>query len=808
MPNGALAGIKVLELGEGVSAPFCAKLFADYGAEVVKVESPSGDVARRWGPFPGDQADLEASGLFFFLNTNKKSVCLDLDRPRDRNHLERLLEWADLIVENLPPGRVQQWQLDYGQIARTNPRAVVVSLSPFGRTGPLAAWHGCDLNAYHFSAAGTRYCGRPDREPLELGTFAADFFAAYTAAAWGLAALLERERSGRGQHVDVAACECIAALFVGCQNIGAYAQDGTFERRTGVGMALGAPATILPARDGHVWMIALERAQWEGLVRAMGSPDWAQAELFGDMFERARNADLIYSLLEQWTREHSKHEIMQWCQERGCPTTALLTVEEIANHEHLKQRGYLVELEHPRLGRIRTLGAPIRLPECPGGPAHRAPVLGEDTEQVIAQLAAPPVQAESAAEPNAGDGNETYLPLEGVRVANFGWGWLGPVVGQTLGFLGAEVYKIESRARLDINRTLPPFAGGERDPNRSLQNHAAWAGNGSVTINLKKPEGQALARELVAHCDVAIENFGPGVMEKLHLSYRELRAVRPDLVLVSLPPAGLSGPLSRIRTYGMSLSSITGLDSLTGYPDGDPVPMENAFADPLGGIVGAFAALIALRYRRRTGQGQHVDCSQQEALAQLIAPAFMDYVLNGRVAGPRGNRHPCDAAVPHGVFPCAGEDRWITIAVFDDQQWQGLVEEMGRPGWATGLATLEQRRARVGEIEKKIGEWTSHFDRYELARRLQARGVCAAPVLAVPDLLEDEHYRARGTFVEVTHPLGFRETIYGAYVKMSRTRPRIEPGPAIGRDNEKVFRGLLGLSAERYRKLVEDQVIY
>ena len=156
--------------------------------------------------------------------------------------------------------------------------------------------------------------------------------------------------------------------------------------------------------------------------------------------------------------------------------------------------------------------------------------------------------------------------------------------------LGAEVYKIESRTRVDINRTLPPFGGGVRDPDRSIQNHAGWAGNGSVTINLKKPEGQELARQLVAHCDVAIENFGPGVMNKLHLGYEELRALKSDIILVSMPAAGLFGPLKDIRTYGMSLSSITGLDSLTGYSDGPPIPVENAFADPLGGIIGALAA--------------------------------------------------------------------------------------------------------------------------------------------------------------------------------------------------------------------------
>ncbi len=404
----------------------------------------------------------------------------------------------------------------------------------------------------------------------------------------------------------------------------------------------------------------------------------------------------------------------------------------------------------------------------------------------------------------------TALPLGGIRVANFGWVWAGPVVGQTLGFLGAEVYKIESRARIDLTRMLPPFGDGVRDPDRSLSNHACWAGNGSVSLNLKLPAAQQLARDLIATCDVVIENFGPGVMEGLHLGWDDLRAVRPDLVMFSMPAAGLTGPLKDIRTYGLSLTSTTGLDSLTGYDAGQPIPVENAFSDPYNGIMGAFAILTALRHRDRTGEGQHVDYSQQEAVMQMVGPAFMDYALNGRSAGPIGNRHPLGAMAPHGVFPCAGEDRWISIAVGSDAAWRALVAAMGDPAWATaaGLATLAGRRGALDDVHRRLAEWTAGVDDRVLAARLQAAGVAAAPVLNVADLLDDPHYRARGTFIEVIHPLGFRETIYGAYVKLSRTPASVRTGPRIGQDNERVFKELLGMSAERYDTLVAERVIY
>jgi len=332
------------------------------------------------------------------------------------------------------------------------------------------------------------------------------------------------------------------------------------------------------------------------------------------------------------------------------------------------------------------------------------------------------------------------------------------VVGQTLGFLGAEVYKIESRARIDLTRMLLPFAGGVRDPDRSLSNHACWAGNGSISLNLKKPEARELALQLVAQCDVVVENFGPGAMTAMGLDYQTLRGVRPDLVMLSMPAAGLYGPLKDVRTYGLSLTSMTGLDSLTGYHGGPPIPFENAFADPYNGVMGAFAVLTALRYRDRTGTGQHIDYSQQEAVMQMVGPAFMDYVLNGRVAGPLGNRHPMGVGAPHGVFPCAGEDRWISIAVVTDDEWRGLIAAMDTPAWTQGaeFTSAADRAQHLDPLHDRVAAWTAGFDDRELAARLQAHGVAAAPVLTVGDLLHDPHYVARNTFVEVEHPLGSR----------------------------------------------------
>lgn len=386
MPGGALEGVRIVEFGQAVSAPYCAKLFADYGADVIKVEPRIGDVARHWGPFPGDVPHPEKSGTFFFLNTNKKGVTLDVATGRGRELFLELVRQADMVIENHLPRRMRDWCVDYAALAAVNPNLVMISITPFGQTGPCSEWNGSDLNAFHLTGASSRYCGRPNEEPLEHGTFSADFFGATTAAAWGLAAVYGRRVAGGGQHIDVSCAEAIAALFTGSQNIGALAQDGKFDRRTGVGMSLGAPATILPCKDGHVWILALETAQWNGLARVMGNPEWMQMEMFQEMLVRAQNADAMYPLIEQWTLEHSKWEIMEQCQAVGCPVTAVFTVAEAAEHPHLQAREYLVELEHAALGKIRTLGAPFKLPQSPGGPCRPAPLLGEHNSEVYGAL--------------------------------------------------------------------------------------------------------------------------------------------------------------------------------------------------------------------------------------------------------------------------------------------------------------------------------------------------------------------------------------------------------------------------------------
>ena len=380
--SGALAGLRVIDFGQGVSAPHCARLFADFGAEVIKVEPLQGDAARRSGPYPGDLPDDEKSGLFFFHNTDKLGVTCDVSQAEGRALLLELVRKADALIENNLPPQMRQWGLSHDELAAVNPDLVTISITPFGQTGPYSEWLGSDLNAYHLTGASARYCGRPGEAPLEHGTFSADYFGSVTAAAWGLAAIYGRALVGGGQHIDVSCAEAIAAAFVGGQNIGLLAQDKRWDSRTGVGMPLGAPATILPCRDGHVWMLALEPGQWKGLCRVMGDPEWATLDIFDNMYSRAQNADVIYEFIREWTLAHDKMDIMTKCQAAGCPVSAVFTIEEAVRHPHLHARNYFVDVAHPALGTLQCLGAPFRLPASPGGAKRGAPLLGQHNDAV------------------------------------------------------------------------------------------------------------------------------------------------------------------------------------------------------------------------------------------------------------------------------------------------------------------------------------------------------------------------------------------------------------------------------------------
>jgi crotonobetainyl-CoA:carnitine CoA-transferase CaiB-like acyl-CoA transferase len=389
LTDAALSDLRVIDLSQGVAGPCCTKLLADYGAEVIKVEPPGGDVTRRLGPFPGDLPHQEKSGLFLHLNTNKKSVTLDVATTSGVVILKKLLAQADVLVESYPPGCTEEWGIAYEQLREDFPQLVYASITPFGQTGPYRDYRANSLVAIAMSSI-MYNTGEPDREPLVTGTEPADYFAGFQAFVGILAALAYRERDGTGQHVDVSLVESMAAAEE--YNAAMYAYSGAIRRRLYSRHVFGYPMDILPSQDGYVVVIPGAQGFPRPLMEQGVSPmsllledlDLDQTPLFQTMQERYVRWRELDELLLPWLTTHPSRQIVETAQELRMPFALVPTVADLLEDAHLEERGFFKEIDHPEAGKLRHPGALFRMSEtpCSTGPA---PTLGQDNEAVLGE---------------------------------------------------------------------------------------------------------------------------------------------------------------------------------------------------------------------------------------------------------------------------------------------------------------------------------------------------------------------------------------------------------------------------------------
>jgi len=385
-PHSALAGIKVLEYGHLISAPYCAKLMADLGAEVIKVEvPPEGDEARRYGPFHNDAPHPEKSGLFLYLNANKQGITLNPQHPEGAVLFRELAGWADLLIEDWPPGFLAGTGLSYEGLGEVNPRLIMISITPFGQTGPYAGFKAHSLNVCH-GAGVAKGIGSPGREPLAAPGQQSHFFGALNAAAASMVALWERESSGQGQYLDISEADCWAMLFNGVwysKYLYAHEEVTRLGHRSNLPVY---PWAVLRCKDGFISATAPEEAQWQRLVELMGNPEWAQDPRFERGVKRSQHADELDGLLESWFASRTKAEIFQACREKNVPFSPIQDIHEVVECPHLKERDYFVKMEHPLAGEITCPGPPYKLSETPWELRRRAPLLGEHNEAIYCGL--------------------------------------------------------------------------------------------------------------------------------------------------------------------------------------------------------------------------------------------------------------------------------------------------------------------------------------------------------------------------------------------------------------------------------------
>ena len=399
------------------------------------------------------------------------------------------------------------------------------------------------------------------------------------------------------------------------------------------------------------------------------------------------------------------------------------------------------------------------------------------------------------------------MPLEGIRVCDLTWAVVGPIATQMLAVMGAEVIKIESNVHTDINRRSGPYVNGEVDIETTGNFHRSNLSKKSCTLDLTKPEAAEIAKDIVRISDIVVSNFRSGVMERFGLGNDALMKLKPGLILVSSTSMGNTGPMKDYVGYNEEAYAYGGLGNLTGFRDGPPSLIAGDFADYLAGTLETFAMLSALHYRSRTAKGQTVEVSMAEAVGTHVPEAIMDYSMNRRVRERLGNHMP--GVAPHNCFRCKGEDKWVAIAVTNDEEWAAFRKAIDNPEW-TGDKKFRDSRGRVenqDELEGLIGEWTRNYTPHEATDILQEAGVPSGPSVNIRELVEDPHLAERGYFVAPEHPVAGSVTLEGMPWKSSLSQPDFRHAPLLGQDNYYVFHDLLGMSDEEFARLVGQGII-
>ena len=793
--SGMLSPYRVLDL-TGEQGQACGKLFADLGADVIKIEPPGGDPARRRGPFVDDESGPDRSLRWLAWNANKRSVALDLHDAAGHDQFLRLVQSADFVLESFAPGYLEQLGIGYEALAQVNPGIILVSISPFGQSGPYRDYRATEIVCWAMSGS-MSIAGEAARPPAQIGDNAQSFLSASGEAAIGaLIALEQRRQSGHGQHVDVSIQEATArAMFQ-------VSASWDLNRRDLARGELATPARLpwmWPCSDGHVlWVCSvgpgsrrrlaglfewldeigeapeLRSVDWDNLpLDQMSDGDWERLrQAFAAVFAGRTKRELYHAAV--------RHEFALFPSATAADTLA---------SEQLEARGFWRDVEHLRLGRsIRLPGAFARGDRAIPAQTRPAPTIGEHTDEILGALedAAPIAVATAPSAPRR-------QPLAGIKIADFGWMMVGPMTVKPFADYGADVIHVESSIRIDAQRYAGPFQGDIRDPERCADYAQVRTGNRSIAIDLNTAEGLEVAKRLVAWADIAFNNFAAGAMERFGLGRETLRELNPSLIVLSCSGQGQDGPHAAGKGGGGHYAALAGLNEITGWADGEPGYLS-AYTDFIAPRFNAPLLLAALDHRRRTGEGQYFDVSQYEAAAHWLTPSLLDCAVNGRVAGRTGNRQP-DAA-PHGAYRCAAE-RWCVIAVRNDAEWRALCGIMQTPALAADrrFATHESRKANEDDLDRIVEDWTRERDAREVMDLLQRFGVPAGVVQTGEDLLEhDPQLRHRGFYQRLDHPA------LGAY-RAPQSSFRLPDAPCelkrarlIGEDTYEVLTKVLGYS--------------
>lgn len=784
-----LSCYRILDLTEPESW-LCGMVLAQLGAEVIAVEPPGGR----------DCSGLRPSWREAYLRGRTL-----LEGSLDE--VNQVASGVDVVIGSDIEG------VDLGTLRAADPALVTLSITPWGETGPKSQWRASDLV---LAAAGGHVIlnGDADRPPVRISEPQAFHHASSEAVVHLVAALMERQRSGLGQHIDVAAHQCM--LQASQSQMLAAAVGAVPPRRFGGGVRLAnyTIRLVYPASDGHVAVTFLFGDMIGRYTQRL--MQWVHAE--GHCSDEIRDLDyirffeLIYGgslapstlqeasdAIARLTSTKTKAELLGAAMERNLLIAPVSTTADALVFDQFQARGFWeaatvsdgTSVLHPGSW-ARTTRTPLRTL----GPAGKP---GADNDRLVELTMREPSSPPSSRTPQSDADDER--PLAGLNVLDFSWVLAGPLATRMLADLGATVVRIENERRPDVIRASGPFLAGEEGGDATALWHNTAAGKYSLELDLTTEAGRDVVFDLARWADVAYESFSAEALDRAGLGYQVLSKINPRLVMVSTSLLGQTGPLARFAGFGNLAAALAGFVAVTGWPDRPPAGPFTAYTDYVSPRFAAAAILAAVDHARRTGTGQYLDVSQAEAASHLLAPALLAQQLAGVTAGRSGNADP--VLTPHGVFPAGNpeDDRWLAIACHDDA-WPALVEVAGLDAswidWDNG-----RRRQEQETIESALAVWTSGQEPDELTEKLQAAGVAAHTVQHSAEIVVDPQLLHRGTPVQVPHPRYGQVWIENSQARWSRTQPAPAfAGPPVGHHTQHVLETILGYDAEKVADLV------
>jgi crotonobetainyl-CoA:carnitine CoA-transferase CaiB-like acyl-CoA transferase len=563
---------------------------------------------------------------------------------------------------------------------------------------------------------------------------------------------------------------------------------------TGTGRTVEVPS-VEPTSDGFAVFTTNSAQQYQDFCTMVGNPKPLDDPKLARPMVRFARREEFESAVEAWTKVRTTAEVLDEAALFRIPSGPVLDGSTVPAFPQFVERGVF---RPSASGRFPQPRVPFRISDAPPRPFGLAPELGEQDGEIDWQPRSATPTTDAATQ---------RLPLEGVRIVDCTAWWAGPAAGQALASLGADVVKVESIGRPDLMR----YAATKAPTDDQWWEwgplfHAANSGKRGVTIDLTQARGVEVFERLLRSADVLLENYTPRVMEQFGLGWERVHAVNPELVMVRMPAFGLDGPWRNHTGFAQTMECVTGMAWLTGFADGPPTLVRGA-CDPLAGMHAAIATLLALLERDAGGGGRLVESVMVEAALNAAAEQVIEYATTGTRLSRDGNRGP-DAA-PQGVYPCAGEDEWVAVAVTTDDHWRLLAAALDAPAWTAdrALATVAGRRAAHDDIDKELAAWTSRREAADVAELLSAAGVPAEVVINPRDMVHNPQLRHRGLFEVEHHPVTGDHELPGLPLRFSRVSSWLpRPSPTIGQHNTEVFTEL-GLTPDELKALAEAGII-